>query len=74
MFDFDVVTGPSDLAKLERSEARRPPPAPPAVATPVRSPTVPEQPPLAGEPACAPGSVSGIVGDQTPGYSGARPA
>ena len=26
MFDFDVVTGPSDLAKIEHEEARRTPP------------------------------------------------
>jgi hypothetical protein len=60
MFDFDVVTGPSDLAKLERSEARRPP-APPAPAT-------------AAPPSAAPPLVSGIVAEDTPGYPDARPA
>jgi hypothetical protein len=58
MFDFDVVTGPSDLAKLERSEARRPP-APSALPAP---------------PSAAPPPVSGIVAEDTPGYPDARPA
>jgi hypothetical protein len=58
MFDFDVVTGPSDRAKLERSEARRPP-----------APRTPAAPPSA-----APPLVSGIVAEDTPGYPDARPA
>jgi hypothetical protein len=50
MFDFDVVTGPSDLAKLERSEARRPP-APPVGEAPAGNQTVPQPtPPGVGEP------------------------
>jgi hypothetical protein len=61
MFDFDVVTGPSDLAKLERSEARRPP-AP-------RNPPAPEAPPSA-----APSPLSGIVADKDDSYSGLGPA
>jgi hypothetical protein len=65
MFDFDVVTGPSDLAKLERSEARRPP-KPPAKEAPTGNPSLPQP--------TSPGLVSGIVGDQAAGYSGAGPA
>jgi hypothetical protein len=61
MFDFDVVTGPSDLAKIERSEARRSPPP--------RNPSVAEAPP-----ADAPSSVSSIVAEDTPGYPALRPA
>lgn len=61
MFDFDVVTGPSDLAKLERGEARRSP-------TP-HHPAVPEAPPSAPS-----SSVSGVVADEGAGYSGPGPA
>lgn len=62
MFDFDVVTGPSDLAKIERREARRSP-------AESRNPPVPEAPPAA-----APSLVSGIVAEGTPGYPDLRPA
>jgi hypothetical protein len=50
MFDFDVVTGPSDLAKLERREVRRPP-TPPEAATPPRNPPVPDPPSRPAAPA-----------------------
>ena len=58
MFDFDVVSGPSDLAKHERSEVRRPP-APP------RNPPAPQEPPSASAPVG-----SGVVADEAGGYSG----
>jgi hypothetical protein len=59
MFDFDVVTGPNDLAKRERGEARRPP--------------VPRHPPVREElPSASAGS--GVVADEAGGYSGDGPA
>jgi hypothetical protein len=61
MFDFDVVTGPSDLAKRERRS-----PAPPAAAAP------PSGEPLSSGKTTAP--VSGIVAEDGPGYPEARPA
>jgi len=58
MFDFDVVTGPSDLAKRERSDVRRSP-----------APRMPASPPTT-----APPLVSGIVAEDGAGYPETRPA
>ncbi len=73
MFDFDVVTGPSDLAKLARSEARRPSPGNPPATAPTPSSPGDQVSSDAGGRAAA-GSVSGIVGGDTRGYSDRRPA
>jgi hypothetical protein len=61
MFDFDVVTGPSDLAKRERRS-----PAPTAAEAP------PSGKPLSSGSAAAP--VSAIVAEDGAGYPEARPA